>query len=90
MKYSLDGSKPIAQQSLDVQHAEAARVLMLSIIPELNQPPANTVEMRPLAPTEARPAQLTLTVGGLPPGKQLVWMGIIHANGALTPAIAYR
>ncbi|MBA4138686.1 MAG: hypothetical protein C0518_15380 [Opitutus sp.] len=90
MKTSLNGAANLSQQTLDVRHAEAAGHMLLGIIPEIDGAPWNTAEFKPLSATEPSPAPITLEAGGLPPGKKLVWTGIIFAEGNLTPAVAYR
>jgi hypothetical protein len=90
MKVSLNGAATFAQQTIDLRNAEAAGFSLTSIIPEIDGAPWNTAEIKPLSANEPNPKPITLTAEGLPPGKQLVWMGIIFASGQLTPGIAFR
>ena len=90
MKTSLNGAGPIGQQSLDLQNAEAARHVLLSIFPDLERPPWNTAVLRPLTPTEPRSAPLSLSTTDAPDGKIVFWMGNIYVEGKLTSVVAYR
>jgi hypothetical protein len=90
MKVRLNGASNIAQQTLDLNNAEALRFVVLSITPDLDNAPDNVAELRPLTPDETRANELGLTVSGLPSGKTTFWMGNIYVQGHLTPAMGYR
>lgn len=90
MNLSLNGAKPLSQQTIMLRGTEAVGKQLLAITPDLENPTFNNAVLKDLDLGTPTPPPLTLASGAVPAGKALVWMGIIYADGVLTPAVAYR
>lgn len=90
MQFSLNGAKPLTQQAVMLRGSENTGKELLSIAPDLDFPTFNNAVLRVLDMSAPTPSPLDLTTGPLPHGKRMVWMGVIYAEGRLTPAIAFR